>query len=65
MFYLKQECDGITVDAVITDENVFCICPECSREHSVDLSEIFKAGNADFYSTRVYCEKCSAKRTKK
>ena len=65
MFYIKHENDGVTVKAEITDENVFTICPECGREHAVDLSEIFKGGDADFYSTAVYCSTCSAKRVSK
>lgn len=62
MFYIKHESDGVTVKAEITGENVFTICPECGREHAVDLSELFKGGGADLYSTAVYCPECSAKR---
>lgn len=65
MFYIKHESDGVTVKAEITDENVFTICPECGKEHGVDLSEVFKGGDADFYSTSVYCPECSAKRLNK
>jgi|GEM_PF-716941 len=65
MFYIKHENDGVTVKAEITDENVFTICPECGKEHAVNLQEILCAGNADLYSTQVYCHKCSVGRAKK
>ena len=62
MFYLKQENNGTTVETVITDKNVFCLCPDCGREHAVDVSKIFAGGDADLFSARVYCPGCSKKR---
>ena len=63
MFYIKTRLnEGTTLKSEITDENVFTICPECGKEHAVDLSEIFKGGDADFYSTQSYCPECSARR---
>jgi hypothetical protein len=65
MFYVKEKLNAeTTIKVEITDENVFTCCPECGREKSVDLSEIFKGGDADLYSTKVYCSECFAKRQK-
>ncbi|MEA4955885.1 MAG: hypothetical protein VB096_10320 [Pseudoflavonifractor sp.] len=61
MFYMKHK--GTKLE--ITGDNVFTTCPQCGKEHSVDLQEIFFTGNADLYSTQVYCHKCSVERAKK
>ena len=58
MFYLKHKGKKIPVEA----DNVYTICPECGREHTVDLQEILEGGDADLYGTAVYCEECSARR---
>lgn len=57
MFYVK--CKGRKVN--LREDNVFTRCPECGKEHTVDLSLIFDDGKADFYSTTVYCEECTQK----
>ncbi len=45
----------------IREDNVYTRCPECGREHAVDLWEVFEAGG-DLYTAGVYCEECTAKR---
>lgn len=58
MFYVKGRGRKIN----LRDDNVFTKCPGCGREHAVDLTEIFKGGDACIYSTAVYCPECSEKR---
>lgn len=58
MFYLKYNGEKLPIE----DGNVYTICPECGREHAVDLQEILEGGDADLYGTAVYCEECSARR---
>ena len=58
MFYLKYNGEKLPIE----DGNVYTICPECGREHAVDLQEILEGGSADLYGTAVYCEECSARR---
>ena len=66
MFYIKTKLpDGKTVKTDVTDENVFTHCPECGKEISIDLAELFSDGNGDLYSSAVICEGCMAKRIKK
>ena len=63
MFYVKSEIsEGITLRTEINSENTFTICPACGFEFPVDLVDILSGGNADLYSTAVYCHKCSVKR---
>ena len=66
MFYIKTKLpDGKMVKTDVTDENVFTHCPECGKEISIDLAELFSDGNGDLYSSAVICEGCMAKRIKK
>lgn len=55
MFYMKHKGNKLP----IRDDNVYTKCPECGREHHVDLQEILSTGNADLYSTHVLCGACS------
>lgn len=62
MFYVKENLSNaaeLTVE--ITDENVFCRCPQCGCEVQVDLVEVFENGMLDLYGTAVYCDDCSKK----
>lgn len=62
MFYVKEKInDSVEVSVEINDENVFCICPGCGDEVSVDLSKLFIGGESDLYGTAVYCDVCSKK----
>ena len=66
MFYIKTKLpDGKTTKTEITDENVFTRCPECGREMTVDLAELFSDGEGDMFSTGVICADCTEKRMEK
>ena len=42
MFYVKENInDTVEVKVELNDENVFCTCPDCGKEVSVDLSVVF------------------------
>lgn len=58
MFYMK--CNGKKLE--IREDNVYTTCPRCGKEHKVDLCDILGGGDADLYSTNVYCPECSAER---
>lgn len=61
MFYVKAKIsDECCVKIDITGENVFTLCPQCGREHSVDIVEQ-ASGDFDLYDTAVYCAECSAR----
>ena len=40
MFYMKHKGKKL----VISEDNVFTVCPRCGREHSVDLQDILMGG---------------------
>ncbi len=62
MFYVKAEiADGVTIQAEVTHENVFNVCPRCGAETPVDLADIVTDGHLDLYGTAVYCKECSEK----
>ena len=66
MFYLKTKlANGKVVKTDITDENVFTCCPECGRELSIDLVEVFSDGEGDLFSTSIICSACTKKRSEK
>ena len=48
MFYVKAEiADGVTIQAEVTHENVFNVCPRCGAETPVDLADIVTDGHLD------------------
>lgn len=61
LFYVKKQMKGIEINMEICDNNVFTVCPQCGKEHAVDLTEIFAHGDGSFYATKTYCPKCSDK----
>ena len=64
MFYVKERLsDTLEISTQITDENVFCHCPMCGSEVSVDIAEILGDGESDLFGTAVYCSECSKKIT--
>lgn len=66
MFYLKAKlANGKVVRTDITDENVFTRCPDCGRELSIDLVEVFSDGEGDLFSTSIICSTCTKKRAEK
>jgi len=64
MFYVKQNFGYAEVITEITDENVFCRCPDCGSEVQVDLAEVFHDGEGDLFGTTVFCRKCGKKRVR-
>ena len=46
MFYMKHKGKKL----VISEDNVFTVCPRCGREHPVDLQDILAGGEADLYT---------------
>ncbi len=63
MFYVKELInDGMEVTIEISDENVFCKCPDCGRETNVDLEELSHTNEGlDLFGSAVLCEECSKK----
>lgn len=63
MFYVKETMnDSMAVSIEINDENVFCSCPDCGIEVSVDIREVLSDGISDLFGTRVCCDDCARKR---
>ena len=62
MFYVKEKIgDVLEVTVEINDENVFCRCPRCGADVSVDLNDFFGDEDFDLFGTALYCEECSRK----
>lgn len=63
MFYLKYKWQKLP----IRHDNVYTVCPQCGREHHIDLGETacFMGEEFDLESTHVYCGRCSAKRERR
>ncbi|MEA4972350.1 MAG: hypothetical protein VB119_04140 [Candidatus Metalachnospira sp.] len=60
MFYIKEKFnDSMEVKIDITDENVFCRCPNCGCEVKVDLVDVLQDEESDLYGTAVFCDDCS------
>lgn len=53
--------NGKTREVTVDDLPFYCRCPECNKEIEVSLFDEI-AHNPDFdpYSSRVYCESCTA-----
>jgi len=62
MFYVKQNFGYAEVITEITDENVYCRCPDCGKEVQVDLAEAFADGEIDLLGTAVLCCECTKRR---
>jgi hypothetical protein len=63
MFYVKTNLpDGMAITTEITDENVYCRCPDCGKEVGVDLAEVLAGCDGDLYGTAVCCTGCTRKR---
>jgi hypothetical protein len=61
MFYVKEKINGTTTRIDLTDENIFTICPECKKEHQINIVDVLRDGDSDLYSTSVLCVECSKK----
>jgi len=63
MFYVKTHlAGGMSATTKITDENVYCHCPDCGKEVSVDLAEVIGDGGGDLFGTSVCCPECTKRR---
>ena len=61
MFYAKEKLSENAELAVeLTEENVYCKCPVCGREVSVNLAAVFADGEGDLASTAVLCAHCTS-----
>ncbi len=58
MFYLKHKGKKLNIH----EDNVYTICPDCGKEHVVDLHEQFAESDFDLYGTAVYCPECAKRR---
>lgn len=64
MIYAKAKIgEHAEVRIALDYDNVFTVCPQCGKEHSIDISEFFQDGDFDF-DCSVYCEDCSKKNLK-
>lgn len=62
-YYVKGTTEaGEPVTLSIDSDNVFTHCPDCGREHTIDLVEIAREEAFDFYGSAVCCEDCTRKR---
>lgn len=61
MFYTK---DNRGTRIYLDEGNVYCRCPACRREVTVDLDSILKEPFTDLHNTGVYCRTCGRRRTK-
>ena len=50
----------------LLEDNVRTICPNCGKEHVVDLADIAETADVfNLYDTDVYCEACSQEAQKR
>lgn len=62
-YYVKGTTKaGEPVTLSIEDDNVFTHCPDCGKEHAVDLMGIASSGGFDLYGSSVFCEACTKNR---
>lgn len=66
MFYVKKAISSEEFLRVELEcDNVFTICPDCGREHAVDLGDLISGGwDGDLYGISIRCPECSALRKK-
>ncbi|HIU43429.1 MAG TPA: hypothetical protein IAB67_03945 [Candidatus Ventrousia excrementavium] len=58
MFYLKHKGKKLYIES----DNVYTTCPQCGKEHAVDLNDAIIDGVLDLYGLDIFCTECSAKR---
>lgn len=60
MFYVKIPVRTGEMPIQLTSENVYTKCPECGKEHIVDLEKLVKEKKGlNLRTTRVSCPECS------
>ena len=57
MLYVKFNGENILLDY----DNIYCRCPDCGREVSVDLSIFQGDEDFDICETELFCDECSEK----
>lgn len=56
-----KEKNGRTREVMSVDLPFYCRCPECNKETEISLfDEIARNPDFDPYSSKVYCESCTA-----
>lgn len=64
-YYVKGTTEaGEPVTLPIEADSVYTYCPDCGKEHVVDIVELACAGDFDLYGSAVYCRECADKRRK-
>ena len=58
MFYLKHKGKKLYIES----DNVYTTCPQCGKEHAIDLNDAIIDGVLDLYGLDIFCTECSAKR---
>ncbi len=58
MFYLKHKGKKLYIES----DNVYTTCPQCGKEHAVDLNDAIIDGVLDLYGLAICCTECSAER---
>lgn len=54
--YLGNQSELITY---ITEDNVFCTCPNCGADVQVSLNEAAKFADGNIHELSVYCDACA------
>lgn len=58
MSYLKHKGKKLYIES----DNVYTTCPQCGKEHAIDLNDAIIDGVLDLYGLDIFCTECSAKR---
>lgn len=62
-YYVKGTTKaGEPVTLPIEPDSVYTHCPDCGREHTVDIVDLAAAGDFDLYGSAIYCHECADKR---
>ena len=62
-YYIKGTTKaGEPVTLSIEPDSVYTHCPDCGREHTVDIVDLAAAGDFDLYGSAIYCHECADKR---
>lgn len=62
-YYIKGTTKaGEPVTLPIEPDSVYTHCPDCGREHTVDIVDLAAAGDFDLYGSAIYCHECADKR---
>lgn len=62
MLYVKEKIGVAEVRVALQYDNVFTVCPDCGKEHKVDLADFLADEDFDIEFSEIYCVECTAKR---